>query len=683
MFHPSQLARHRVRAPRLGHRPRLELLESRQLLSTALVTNTNDGGDGSLRDAILLADAVNSSIDTIGFAIPGAGVHTISPLSVLPAITSSITIDGYTQSGASPNTNTTLAAGDNAVIMIEINGNGQAFDGLTIAGGGSTVRGLAIDGFSPGQGEGGIRLSVLGGERIEGDFLGTDAASRPGLGNFYGAVVQSAGNTIGGTAPQERNVISGNVNYGAYLKGDAATGNVVEGNLIGTTAAGSAALPNTIGVELEAPGNTIGGTVAGAGNVISSNFGVDVGILGGATSHAANELVQGNLIGTSADGTKLLAMTNILVSVEASASNTIGGTTAAARNVISGAGNGGIILDGFGSYNLVEGNYIGTDITGAIGLGNGYGISVEAPDATIGGTTPGAGNVISGSTSLSGIFIANSYGPGTGALVQGNFIGTNAAGTAALPNARDGIDDHTGDTTIGGTAAGARNIISGNYGPGIATSGGNSAPDLIEGNFIGTNAAGTAPLPNVGDGIDLGVTAVIGGTIPGAGNVISGNLGNGISDGAIGVVIQGNLIGTDPTGSGAVPNEYNGIYVTGSLNTVGGTAAWARNIISGNGANGVLIFGGGNTGNVVQGNSIGTDLAGTGRLGNVASGVFISGTASNASIGGEASGAGNIIAFNGLRRRKRRGRGYHQWHRRCRIVQHDLLEHGPRHRSQR
>ena len=360
--------------------------------------------------------------------------------------------------------------------------------------------------------------------------------------------------------------------------------------------------------------------------------------------------MQGNLIGTNAAGTTTLIGTNVLIFVEASANNTIGGTIAAARNVISGAANGGIILDGNtenGSNNVVQGNYIGTDITGTVGLGNGFGIDVASPDATIGGAAAGAGNVISGSTSLAGIFIASNGGSAAGTVIEGNFIGTNAAGTAALPNAREGINDQTGDTTIGGTAAGAGNVISGNNGPGIATSGGNSAPDLIQGNFIGTNVTGSAAIANQGDGILLGVTAVIGGTKPGAGNVISGNLGNGISDAATGVLIQGNLIGTNATASDIVPNEYNGIYLTGSSNTVGGTTAGARNIISGNGANGVLIFGGGNTGNVVQGNSIGTNLAGTGRLGNVASGVFISGTASNASIGGEAAGAGNIIAFNG------------------------------------
>ena len=204
-----------------------------------IVTTTADSGVGSLRAAIVYSNA-NAVADTITFDIPGSGVQVISPLTPLPTITNPVTIDGYSQPGASPNTNTTLAAGDNAVLLIELYGAGQAFDGLAIAAGGTTVRGLVIDGFSPGQGEGGIRLANPGGDRVEGDFIGTDAAGKTGLGNFFGVVVQSGNNTIGGTAPQQRNDISGNVSDGVYFKGDAAAGNAVQGNLIGTTAAGTA-----------------------------------------------------------------------------------------------------------------------------------------------------------------------------------------------------------------------------------------------------------------------------------------------------------------------------------------------------------------------------------------------------------------------------------------------------------
>src|ERR1039458_7256017 len=114
MFYPTKLTKRSVRARRFRHRPQLELLEDRRLLSTTVVANTNDSGDGSLRNAILLVDTVGSGIDTIDFNIPGAGVHTIAPLMQLPTITNPVTIDGYSQPGSAANTNGP-GLGDNAV----------------------------------------------------------------------------------------------------------------------------------------------------------------------------------------------------------------------------------------------------------------------------------------------------------------------------------------------------------------------------------------------------------------------------------------------------------------------------------------------------------------------------------------------------------------------------------------
>src|SRR5437016_5283227 len=101
--------------------PQLETLEDRCLLSTFTVLNTDDSGPGSLRQAITDANATPNAggADQIHFNISGAGVHTISPASALPAITDPVVINGYTQPGASPNT---LNIGDNAVVLIELNG---------------------------------------------------------------------------------------------------------------------------------------------------------------------------------------------------------------------------------------------------------------------------------------------------------------------------------------------------------------------------------------------------------------------------------------------------------------------------------------------------------------------------------------------------------------------------------
>ena len=159
--------------------------------------------------------------------------------------------------------------------------------------------------------------------------------------------------------------------------------------------------------------------------------------------------------------------------------NTIGGTSASARNIISGNTADGIEIDGTGtSNNLVQGNYIGTDVTGAAGLANsGQGVRVHsaATNITIGGAAAGAGNVISGNGGQ-GIEIRDL---GTnGNVVRGNRIGTNAAGTAAIPNVIAGIsiDGRTANNIVGGTVANEGNLIAFNTGDGIhVVEGGNPA----------------------------------------------------------------------------------------------------------------------------------------------------------------------------------------------------------------
>ncbi|HEX8204168.1 MAG TPA: VCBS repeat-containing protein, partial [Isosphaeraceae bacterium] len=209
-------------------RPQIEVVEERVLLATFTVTSTFDNGDnlnptpGSLRQAILTANSPNfPGLDLINFSISntiGGGVRTIAPPAPLPPITDPVVIDGYTQPGSARNT---LAVGSNAVLQVELNGAGAGPGaGLTIVGGGSTVQGLAINRFNgPG-----ILLSSGGGNRIVGNVIGTNAAGTAALANLGDgvAIVNSPGNVIGGTAPADRNVISGNggvfqapVNYSA------------------------------------------------------------------------------------------------------------------------------------------------------------------------------------------------------------------------------------------------------------------------------------------------------------------------------------------------------------------------------------------------------------------------------------------------------------------------------------
>src|SRR5262249_47815088 len=173
--------------------------------------------------------------------------------------------------------------------------------------------------------------------------------------------------------------------------------------------------------------------------------------------------------------------------------------------------------------------------------------------------------------------------------------------------------------------------------------------NVITGNIIGTDAAGDTGLGNqlMGVRITSGNFNTVGGRAKGAGNVISGNGQDGIflESPSTRNVIQGNRIGTNAAGTVAVPNTLNGIDIQGAVNNlVGGTAGGAGNLISGNGSDGVSITsltGLIATGNVVAGNRIGTDVTGTLPLGNTLAGVYINFSAANNLVGGMGKGAGN------------------------------------------
>jgi hypothetical protein len=340
----------------------------------------------------------------------------------------------------------------------------------------------------------------------------------------------------------------------------------------------------------------------------------------------------------------------------------------------TGSGNRGAIqIDGATSTgNLVEGNFIGIQSNGTASLPNGGpGVLINAPRNTIGGTTAAARNVLSGNLA-DGIKIEGSAN--TGNVVEGNFIGTNAAGTAALGNSLSGVYVGAPNTTVGGTvgttpggaASGAANVISGNTGGGnrgaIWIDGATSTGNLVVGNLIGLRADGMARLPNGAAGVLLTAPRnTIGGTTAAARNVISANMGDGILiNGAanIGNVIEGNFIGTNAAGNGSLGNAASGVEVIAAAHTMiggtigttsGGPVTGAANLISGNLQYGIRINSSGATNNlstVVQGNLIGTDRTGTTDVGNSTDGVLIE-NASNNTVGGVNAGAANIIAFNG------------------------------------
>ncbi len=432
-----------------------------------VVTTTADNGDdvnpiaGSLRQTIVTANAKANpvgSVDVITFDIPGAGVHTIVPPTRLPPITDPVTIDGYTQPGASPNTR---AVGNDAVLLIEINFEQihNVFSGMpTLHVGGSTIRGLVINRLR------GVAIPITSDNNVvEGCFIGINPAGDARLiaadqnsadvGGIQ--ILQGANNRIGGTLPAARNVIVGNGGFDCIdVVGGVISNTLIQGNYIGTNAAGTAAL-NTdpasgfgIGIGGANTTNTVvGGTQPGAGNLISGNGSAiahaGFGIVIGGPDGTGDVTIQGNLIGTNAAGTAAIGNVAGGISVVSSGPITrliIGGSQDGARNVV--AGNG---FDGFAP-------------SGAVSAG----IAIYAP-------------------------VLN------GAIVQGNFIGVGSDGVTLIPNFVDGIgvQPPVGSSyLIGGTNPGEGNVIAGNAGHGIQVAGFTDVPYgpvAILGNSIFSN----------------------------------------------------------------------------------------------------------------------------------------------------------------------------------------------------
>jgi hypothetical protein len=489
--------------------------------ATYRVTNTNDSGPGSLRQAIIDANN-NTDPDTIEFNIPSGlgcnfltGVCTIQPTSPLPPLTDDgTTIDGYTQYGALEATGTTSAT---LKIIIDGSSAGDGADGLTITSAGNVIKGLVICSFS----RYGVDISGSGAtdNTVCGNHIGTDANGTADLGNAWHGVYISDGaqnNTVGGDTAGERNVISGNDRYGIVIYGSDTMSNTVSGNYIGTDASGTADLGNAengVNISNDAQNNTVGGTTPDERNVISGNDGRGIYISG------SGNTVCGNYIGTDANGTADLGNTDHGVSISGGdRNNTIGGATPGERNVISGNDGHGILV--YGSNNTVSGNYIGTDASGTADLGNaehGIHIAGGGDNNTIGGTTPGEQNVISGNdwdgVGMSGSTVENN-------TVCGNYIGTDASGTADLGNAQAGVDLGSGAkyNTIG-----PGNLIAYNSEDGVQVSGGSGAiSNTITQNSIFSNALGIHLMYGANGGIGapviftttLGSVNVVGSACP-------------------------------------------------------------------------------------------------------------------------------------------------------------------------
>jgi titin len=689
---------------------------------TNIVTTTADGGFGSLRAAIYYANDHPGA--TIQFNIPtndpgySNAVFTISLIGEPPPLLSAGTvIDGTSQPGYA---GTPIIAVDGSQVSPEA----QSVSGLHFYGTNCTARALAFDHFN----DAGIQLfcSDAVSNHIEGCYLGvapdgTHAAPN----NLAGIIFQygATNNFIGNTNPAARNVISGNRYYGILINDTNSDGNVIQGNNIGLDASGSIAVPNQysgIGVFYDPKSTIIGGTNAGARNVISGNLQDGIYLEG---TNNTGTAIQGNYIGTDATGN--FAVPNQLegIGIYGGARNvTIGGATAGAANLVSGNVNSGVSMAGDGVTNIIiQGNFMGVNAEGTAALPNGQaGVLIYngSSDNLIGGFSAAAANVLSGNL-LEGVYISD---PNTSDnIVAGNFIGTDLTGSVALGNgdtgvglwsgtfsnlvagnllsantnygvAMGGADDNivcsnligtdiSGTNTtgaggtnlmgngtagigiwggatnnfVGGLNPGDANVLSGNGTYGVYISDAGTANNFIQGNFIGTDRHGTNGLPNGVCGIGVWSSAsgnLIGGTTPAAANILSGNRTYGVVIGGPGAdenTVQGNFIGTDLSGTHALANGFAGLAIWGAslTNLVGGPAPGAANVISGNGFYGVFISDTNTSGNLVAGNFIGTDSTGTNAVANGAAGVEIQQGASANEIGGVTTGYGNVIAFNG------------------------------------
>src|SRR5689334_14348803 len=352
--------------------------------TTFVVDNTNDSGPGSLRQAILDANA-NAGSDVINFNI-GTGLKTITLAAKLPDISDPVLIDGTTQPGFA------------GAPLIEINAMNLGFNiPLVITAGNSTVRSLVINHFQNGA----ILITDGDGNHVEGCYIGTDATGSTGTNSRGNAIgVGSANNVIGATTANSRNVlVSADGGISIFGPGN---GNQVLGNYIAINAAGDAALPAFQGIFVGTSNNVIGGTTPGARNVIGGGEHSGIIIQPGGAFATSGNVVQGNYIGTNASGNAALGFVNYgIVIFNSSSNNVIGGTAPGAGNVISGNG-WGFTIDGLNAGsgkptgNILQGNFIGVGADGSTPVPNrvqGLRIS-ECLNTTIGGDAPGAGNVI-------------------------------------------------------------------------------------------------------------------------------------------------------------------------------------------------------------------------------------------------------------------------------------------------
>ncbi len=563
------------------------------------VDATLAGEQCTLEAALFLASGGSGTVAdegaTIGFEL-APGAHVIN-LRTRYVFNRRVIIDGTTQPGY---------AGRPVITINVFPSDGSSTPFLSFNGAASAVRGLAFSYVTE------TAVALNGGlSRVEGCYVGLNASGAPlgtGIAVGSGILVNSDGNIVGG-AGSLRNVvarrggtISGLTGHGIVVYGN---GNRIENNVVGMNPDGTTALPNN--------GSGIVLTYGATGNVVTGNL-----IAG---NRDAGVLVSGGLPGRIASGNRI--------------ENNVIGLNAAGTAIPTGAA--------FSAFQ-----------SGVLVLGG-------ADGGTATGTIVGPGNTISGNRVGVWIDVRTSA-----TQVVGNVLGLNRAGTALVANTFAGVHVTGGGVAarIGGASDAHRNVIAGgSYGVVLANPSSSfdtpgDAPNVVSGNWIGLNAAGTAALGGTTGILVARADDVIGAdTTVGRGNVIAGMTLDGILLGRLARAnrVYGNRVGTRPDGLAAIPNGGNGVAVSGSGgHRIGGTAPWQRNVLSGNAGRGLLVEmlgipGATTAGTRIEGNVVGVGADGTTAVANGSSGtagIELRSGVTGVTIGGAALGAGNVVARN-------------------------------------
>jgi hypothetical protein len=488
--------------------------------TTITVTSTSDNatvgnlaGNGTcdLREAVQVVNTNTTTGECTAGAAPykiafniGTGLKTIGLASTL-VVTAPVTIDGTTESDYSGAPRIDLDGGGTLSPLMQLlsGANGSTVKGLmftNVAGATALVIGTTVDGVT-----------------VAANYFNTNGTSVAGT-TAIGLGIGSSNDIIGGTTAADRNLFAG----GSGIYQSAGSNDLIEGNYFGVQADGVTAISGqpTVDVALLIyTGGSNGGTVR---NNVITGFGSGIELY----TNVSHVTIAGNKIGVGADGSTALG-NHVGIYLHGANTNTIGGTTAADRNIIAANTNSNIYADASGANhpdsNLIEGNYIGTNAAGTAAVGSPPFAGIDLEDGSgnqIGGSSAGAGNLISGQAY--GIYTASTT---TGTVVRGNRIGTNASGSAAIPNVY-GVYLNGAPAVIGDSTTPGNNLISGNDDIGIYLGGAGSTGTTIFGNKVGINKAGSAYLPNGGGAsaaFKTGIYLAGSGSIQVAQNWIGGN----------------------------------------------------------------------------------------------------------------------------------------------------------------